>query len=196
MTEAAQGSASPPRPAAHPAASYLWRLLLLVPAIALIAVGYWKRTSVPPGGQVSSVLLKSKEGISGQVRDAYAGVMPTTSDFYLSIVRKGGQTQRLETMNDTPLGNGLTWSFDKPISLDEIDRVEVWDDNGILSDKELDRVQIPGDLANAWEIDGQTFHIRFGGNRLRPPDWAGPIIGVGSVLAAVVLLRFVWDQAI
>ena len=180
----------------RPAANYTWRLLMLIPALALVAYGYWRYTDVSPGGDVTSIRLTSKENISGQVRDAYAGVLPTTADFFLILARRGAEPLRLETFEDTPLGNGLTWQLPAAMAMSDLVRVEVWDDNGLLSDKELDRIELPGDLAKAWEIDGQTFHVRLNGRRLDPPRWATPLMAVGGVLFAVVLLRFVWDQAI
>lgn len=182
---------------ARPAANYAWRLMMLIPAIALIAYGYWRYKDVPPGGTVTSIRLTSKTDLSGQVRDAYAGVSPTTADFYLKLFAPDGGELKLPPFDDTPLGNGLTWPLEKPIPLDDLARVEVWDDNSMLPDKQLDRIEIPtNDLANEWEIDGQTFHVRMNGSKLEPPRWATPLMGVGAVLFAVVLLRFVWDQAI
>jgi hypothetical protein len=185
--------AIPPVVPIRPAANYAWRLMMLIPAIALIVYGYWRYKDVPPGGTVTSIRLTSKADLSGQVRDAYAGVSPTTADFYLKLFLPDGSELKLQPFDDTPLGNGLTWTLDKPIPLDQIARVEVWDDNSMLPDKQLDRIEIP---MSAWEIDGQTFHLRMNGSKLEPPRWATPLIGVGAMLFAVVLLRFVWDQAI
>lgn len=189
MSEPVIPAAAPVRPAT----SYAWRLMMLIPAIALIAYGYWRRIDVPPGGTVMSIRLTSKSDLSGQVRDAYAGVMPTTADFYLKLVTPDGGELKLPPFEDTPLGNGLTWTLDKPIALDQIARVEVWDDNGMLPDKQLDRIEIP---SNEWEIDGQTFHVRMNGQKLEAPRWATPLMSVGAVLGAVIVLRFVWDQAV
>lgn len=189
----AAGIKPPITPPIKPATSYAWRLLMLIPAIALLAYGYWRRVDVPPGGTVTSIRVTSKSNISGQVRDAYAGVSPTTADFYLVLATQDGGTTKLAPFKDTPLGNGLTWMLDTPMQSGDLARVEVWDDNALLSDKQLDRVELSAD---AWDVDGQTFHIRLNGSRLEPPLWATPLMAVGGVLGAVVILRFVWDQAL
>ena len=184
--------ATPPPPARPRATSYAWRLLMLVPAIVLASYGYWRHTDVPAGGTVSAIRIVSKGGISGQVQDAYAGVSPTTADLYLVLARKQGEL-RLPPFSDTPLGNGLEWPLDPPLELDDVTRVEVWDHNPILKDKPLDRIGLPG---NVWVAEGQTFRVEMKGTREAPPRWAMPLAAVGGVLGAVVMLRFVWDQAL
>ena len=198
MSEPTMPEQTTPVPIAHPArpqraTSYLWRLLMLVPAIALMAYGYWRYVDVPTGGEVTAIHLKSKGGISGQVQDAYAGVALTTADYYLVVARREGDPLRLEPFKDTPLGNGLTWPLEKPLQLEDITRVEVWDHNAILKDKAIDRIGLPGDV---WSAEGQTFRVEMIGTHEKPPRWALPLASVGATLAAVVLLKFVWDQAL
>lgn len=180
-------------PSPKRATSYVWRLFMLIPAIALFGYGYWRHTQAPAGGTVTSIRATSKPGISGQVQDAYAGVMPTTADLYLVIHRDEGEPIKLQPFDDTPLGNGLTWPLDAPLSQDDIARVEVWDYNTIVKDKALDRIEF-GD--NAWTRDGQTFSIMLIGQHAEKPRWPLPLASVGAVLGAAVVLRFVWDQAL
>lgn len=189
-------SDSPPTiPAARPAraTSYAWRLTMLIPAFVLAAYGYWRYVDHPTGGVVTSIRVSSKGGIAGQVQDAYASVSPTTADLYLVVVRRQGEALHLKPFNDTPLGNGLTWSLEAPLQLANVTRVEVWDHNAVLKDKEIDRIELPGDL---WSADGQSFHVMMIGTHEQPPQWALPLAAIGATLGAVVVLRFVWDQAI
>jgi hypothetical protein len=166
---------------------------MLVPAIALAGYGYWRYVDVPTGGTVTAIRISSKGGISGQVQDAYAGVAPTTADLFLILALRDREPLRLKPFDNTPLGNGLTWPLDAPLQLEDVTRVEVWDHNPILKDKPLDRIELPGSL---WSSEGQTFHVAMIGTHREPPRWALPLASVGGVLGAVVLLRFVWDQAL
>ena len=175
------------------ATSYGWRLLMLVPAVLLCAYGYWRQIDVAPGGTVNSIRLTAKPDIAGQVRDAYASVDPRTSDYFLQVQKRDGGSLKTNVFGDTQLGNGLTWPLESPLSLGDVSRVEVWDHNSLLPDKQLDRVELDG---MAWSATGQTYQVSLIGTRPEPPRWAMPLMAVGATLGAVVLLKFVWDQAL
>jgi len=173
----------------HRAASYIWRLLLLIPALAATGIGWWKYSDVPPGGTVTAVKLTTKPGPVGQVREAYDTVKPSTPDLYLKIFVPGREVNT-RTFTDQPIGNGVTWNLESPFSLLEIKKVEVWDDDA-FGDTQLDNVNMEG-----WSAEGQTFRIELQGEHPRPPEWALPLASAGATLAAVILLRFVWDQVV
>ena len=63
----------PPQP--RRATTYLLRLLLLIPAGAMAALGWWKYSDVPTGGSVNAIKLTVKPGPVGQVREAYEGLV-------------------------------------------------------------------------------------------------------------------------
>ena len=175
------------------ARSYVWRLLALIPAAVMLAIGGWAYTHPPAGGQVQSIRLATKSSLSGQARDAYDSVDPRTPDLYLKVSRTNSEAEiQLPPFNDTPVGNGLTFTLSRPTDLLSIGQISVWDEN-VLSDKQLDRIELS---SGAWFGEGQTFRVDLYGIHPTPPDWALPLAAVGGTLALVVLLRFVWDQAL
>ena len=177
----------------RPARSMLWRLILLVPAIICGMWGYLAYSNVPTGGTVTSITLKTKSDIAGQTRDAYDSIDPGTADLYLQIKLKDQEEPlRLQTHKDTVIGSGQSWMLPTPRSLDQITMIEVWDDNTLLKNKQLDRIAIN----NVWIGEGQTFAVMLEGTHLGPPPWALPLLAAGATLAGIVLLKFVWDQAI
>lgn len=174
------------------ARSMLWRLVLLLPALVCAAWGYVAYAKVPSGGTVTSIGLKTKSDLSGQTRDAYDSVDPGTPDIYLVLKFRDETSLQLPTHQDTVIGSGLSWTLPTPRPLDQITSVEVWDDNTLLKNKQLDRVAIN----NGWTGTGQTFAITLEGIHPQPPQWALPLLVAGATLAGVVVLKFVWDQAI
>lgn len=174
------------------ARSHVWRLLLFLIALGVAGVGFYARATTPAGGTVTAVKLTTKSDIAGQARDAYDSVVPTTPDLYLVVKRAGGQVERTDTFKDTPIGSGLTWQL-APTPLGEIDLIEVWDKRRLIGDKQLDRIAFPPD---AWSGRGQTFELTATGTHAEPPAWALPVACAGATLAALLLLRFVWDQAL
>ncbi|WP_428940205.1 hypothetical protein [Fontivita pretiosa] len=192
MSQASGASTHPsPQPPVPPrrARPYL-RLLLLIPALAMLGVGLYFYYNVEEGGIVTAIELKTKAGMVGQAAEAFAIVDPTNPDLYLKLTTPQGQTQ-LETKKDTPIGNGLRWDLPQPLELRQVQRVDVWDAKWLRSDKQLDRITVSG-----WSVDGQRFHIDLHGQRNQPPQWAIPLAAGGGALALLVLLRFVWDQVI
>ncbi|MCS7032398.1 MAG: hypothetical protein NZ561_00205, partial [Phycisphaerae bacterium] len=85
------------------ARSYLVRLLLLVPAGLMLAVGWWKHSNVPEGGSVEAIRLTVKPGPVGQVREAYDSLNPGSPDLYLKI-SVAGREIRTPTFKDHPIG--------------------------------------------------------------------------------------------
>ena len=177
-------------PGARAAASYAWRLLLLLPAAALLAVGWWKHVDVADGGTVQSIRVTTKPGPVGQFAEAKRQVRPSNPDLYLKLHLQGIE-RTTRTFKDMPIGNGLVWNLDDPLDIKAIRRIEVWDDD-TFGDTLLDQVSI----ANTWSAEGGEFRIELLGARPAPPEWALPVAAVGATLCAVVLLRFVWDQVI
>lgn len=182
----ARSLASRPRPAA----SYLWRLLVLIPAAAMLAVGLWKHTDVPDGGTVTAIRLTIKPGPVGQFAEAKRQVRPSNPDLYLKLHLQG-IARNTRVFKNMPIGNGLTWNLDDPLDFKAIRRIEVWDDD-TFGDTLLDQVSLGGE----WSVEGGEFRLELLGTRPQPPDWALPVAVAGGTLCAVVLLRFIWDQAI
>lgn len=174
------------------ARSGLWKLLLLVPAVACGVWGYLGYRNVPQGGTVTTIALKTKGDLSGQTRNAYDSIDPGTPDIYLKLLLKDEQTFQLPPFKDTAIGSGLTWTLPTPRPLEQITMVEVWDDNTLLKNKQLDRIAIN----NTWSGEGQTFTVALSGTHPAPPPWALPLLVAGATLGGVVVLKFVWDQAI
>lgn len=179
-----------PRRAPRRARSYLWHLLLLIPAVAMIVYGLHRHRTFDPGGTVNAVKLTTKGGMVGQAAEAVANVEPGTPDLYLKVVI-GGAEFTLPAKKDTPIGNGLTWDLPSQYSLGDVNRVEVWDHNTMWKDKQIDRITM-----NGWVSAGQLFQIELMGKRNQPPAWAMPLASAGAAIALLVLLKFVWDQVV
>lgn len=175
------------------AGSYAWRLLWLVPALALAGVGWWRYVDVPEGGTVTSIRLTTKPGPVGQFAEAKRQVRPSNPDLYLKLHLQGTE-RNTTTFKDTPVGNGLTWNLESPVDLQALRRVEVWDDD-LINDTLLDRMTLDN-RDDRWSAEGGEFRVDLFGERPRAPEWALPTAAVGATLAAVVLLRFVWDQVV
>lgn len=182
-----------PAPPPRRARSHVGRLILLILALIVAGVGFYARSTVPPGGTVTAIKLTTKPDIAGQARDAYDSIVPTTADLYLIVKSPGGRAEKTDTFKDTPIGSGLTWTLSPPRDLREIELVEIWDRRRLIGDKQLDRIAFPPD---AWVARGQTFELTAQGTRREPPPWAMPVAYAGATLAGLLLLRLVWDQAL
>ena len=180
-----QRSASRP-PRARP---YL-RLLWIVPGLALLGLGLYKYRDVEDDGTVHTVSLSTKPGMVGQASEALRLVNPGTPDLYLKIRTGDGGELKTFTHKDTPIGNGLRWSLDKPLRMRDVREVEVWDEDAVR-DNFKDRVAV-----SSWSAEGQTFKIDLMGEKFGPPKWALPVAAVGGAVTLIALLRFVWDQVI
>lgn len=183
-------TALPPRKAR----SMLWRLVLLVPAIVCAVWGYVAYRNVSDAdGVVTSFTLTTKPGLAGQTRDAYDSIDPRTPDLFLQFSADDVKDPiRLETHNDTVLGSGQTWTIPPRWRLSQIKMVEVYDENTLLKDKQLDRISING----SWTAEGQTFALTLAGTHPASPPYALPLLTAGATLGGLVLLKFVWDSAI
>ncbi len=88
---------------------------------------------------------------------------------------------RTPTYKDAKVGNGLSFKLPVPLRVVDVKEVKVFDD-GITSNKLVDRVEKPGR-----ETDGEKFHFQLIG--YVPPasrDWQ---VGLGlSIAGGVVLL--------
>jgi hypothetical protein len=189
MTDSA-APISPPPPAPPARSRPYLRLLMLIPALAMLGVGLYFQFNVPEGGEVNAVELTTKAGMVGQAAEAVANVTPTSPDLYLKIFAATGDLT-LPTYKDTPVGNGLMWKLPRTFQLGQIQRVEVWDHHTFWKDKPLDRITLHG-----WSIDGQLYHVELLGKKIEPPKWSIPVAAVGGAVTLLVLLRFVWDQVI
>lgn len=181
-------------PASRPArAGFYLHLLWLIPGAAMLAVGLYRYRNVPEGGIVRSVQLVTKPGLVGQASEAYQLIRPGTPDLYLKLFATGrDEPIRLPTYKDRPVGSGLTWALQEPLSVAEIKGVEVWDED-LLRDGIEDQVTInPG----TWSAEGQKYRIDLHGERNQPPPWALPVACIGGAIAGYAVLRFVWDQVI
>jgi hypothetical protein len=169
-----------------------WRLLWLVPTLAMLGIGLFFYLHVPPGGTVETIKLTVKPGLGGEASQALEALKPGGNpDIYPKVITP---TENLvfEPYPDTPIGNGLTWALLNPRPLQDIERVEVWNKHAITKDHEVDRITMNG----GWGDDGQQYHIEMLGKKNQPPKWAFPLAIAGGVLSLLVLLRFVWDQVI
>jgi hypothetical protein len=79
-----------PSPAAAPAppaarARPYWRLLWLIPGLALLAVGFVSYRAPGDGGSVQAIRASTRAGLAGEASDAIARAKFTTPDYYLVI---------------------------------------------------------------------------------------------------------------
>jgi len=184
---------APTPPPVRRARSYAWRLLVLLPALAMLGVGLWYHRDVADHAPIRAVRLATKGGIGGQTREAYDNLKPGTPDLYLILKAAGGNVlAQTPAREDTPVGNGLSWDLSPPIDSAAIAKIEVWEDD-VLGDTLMDQV---GFAAGSWSAEGGAFRLDLVGERPTPRPWALPLAAVGGTLAGVVLLRFVWDQAL
>ncbi len=179
------GAPSQRPPRARP---YL-RLLWIIPGLALLGIGLQKYYDVEDNGTVHTIQLATKPGMVGQASEALRLINPGTPDLYLKIKTSDGEIKTF-THKDTPIGNGLKWSLDKPLRMREVREVEVWDEDA-MRDNFADRVAVSG-----WSAEGQAYRIDLLGQRDQPAAWAVPVAVAGGVVTLVVMLRFVWDQVI
>ena len=170
--------------------SYLFHLLLLIPAISVAAYAMYRHTNFEPGGTVSAIKLTTRHDMVGQAADAVANVDPATPDLYLKVTLASGEVE-LPIRKDTPIGNGITWDLPTIQNLRDVQRVDVWDHNSLWKDKQLDRITM-----SDWSADGQKYHIDLLGPHNAPPPWALPTASAAGAIALVVLLKFVWDQVV
>jgi hypothetical protein len=167
-----------------------WRLLLLVPGAFLLAFGLFNFYNFPEGGTIESIKLTTKPGLVGQASEAVKLIDPRNPDLYLKVFTTTSDF-KTKPYDDTPVGNGLVWSLRKPIALGDFKKIEVWDSNSIVKDREEDNITM-GD----WSAEGQHYHIDLLGKRNQPPPWALPLAVIGGAICGFVVLRFVWDQVI
>ncbi len=174
------------------------RVLWIIPGLVLLGVGLWNYLGTPDDGVVGSVHLTTKSGLVGEAAEAVRLIQMSQPDLYIKVFEPN-DTFKGKTFSKTPVGNGLTWKLPKELAVRDVREVEVWDYHTMLHDKMQDRVTLNSgkkDEPAVWGADGQTFHIELWGASEKPPTWAMPMIIAGGVISGIVLLRFVWDQAI
>ncbi len=167
-------------------------LILLVPAVVVMWVGWSNWSNVPIGGTVQRVQITTKQGFVGQAAETVDNIKPETPDLYIQVFPRDAAKVVLPAYKNTPIGNGLLWQLPGQLQLSEVDRVEVWDHSTFWKDKPLDRIT----LDKVWEADGQRFHVQLQGEKPVAPPWALPTFVGGAVAAGLVLLKFVWDQVV
>jgi hypothetical protein len=180
------------------ARAYFWRLVMLIPALGMLGAGAYYHLNVDPGGKVSGIKLRTKDGLVGQASEAVANVNPSNPDLYLRVYLPGDNGAEIFSKQmvklikkDTPVGNGLTWDLPKSLPMQEIGRVDVWDHHAITKDKQLDRITITG-----WQTEGQRYRLELVGAPNTPPAWALPVAAAGGALTLAVIAKFVWDQVV
>jgi hypothetical protein len=155
-------------------------------------IGWTRSNDIPTGGTVERVKISTKQGFVGQAAEAVDNAMPASPDLYIQVFPRAGEKVVLPAYKDTPIGNGLVWQLPRQFQLSEVDRVEIWNHHTLWKDKPFDRIT----LDNAWEADGQRFHVQLQGEKIQPPSWAWPTFIGGAVAAGLVVLKFVWDQVV
>ena len=174
-----------------------WRLLLLIPAVAMLAYGAYRHYNVAPGGTINALKLRTKDGLVGQASEAVSNVNPSNPDLYLRLYGPDGKKElwpeKMQELvkKDTPVGNGLTWDLPATMPMEDLGRVDIWDHHAITKDKQLDRVTIAG-----WDTEGQRYRVELIGEKNKAPEWALPLAAAGGALTLGVLGKFVWDQVV
>lgn len=118
------------------------------------------------------------------------GLLNKQNDYYLKL-RLGVEELELNTYKNTPIGNGLSWYIHRPMTIEDISEVSIWDKDALGRDDQLDRIDV-----TALEVSGQKFTFHFDGD---VSEYWWPAIGLcwGSGFIFVTgLLRFVFDQAL
>src|SRR5512132_3493550 len=73
-----------------PSARRYWlRLLLLIPALAMLGAGLYSHYTGDPGVIIDGIKLRTKEGLVGQASEAVANVNPSNPDLYLRVYQPG-----------------------------------------------------------------------------------------------------------
>ncbi|HEY1628885.1 MAG TPA: hypothetical protein VGF52_03435 [Tepidisphaeraceae bacterium] len=174
-----------------PRARMYWRLLWLIPTLAILGIGLFYQLHVPPGGTVEAIKMTIKPGLGGEASTALEALKPGGNPDLFPKVITPTENFVFEPYPDTPVGNGLTWKLPTTQPFENIQRVEVWNKHSITKDHEVDRITMSN-----WSDDGQQYHIDLLGKKNAPPKWALPLAIAGGVLTLLVILRFVWDQVI
>jgi len=197
-TTVPSSAAAPAAPAASAPvarARPYWRLLWLVPGLALLAVGFVSYRAPGDGGLVQAIRASTREGLAGEASDAIARAKFTSPDYFLVVhTTKTAEPIKTEPFEDTPLGDGLTWTLPTPVERKDILKVEVWDANGILPDNMEDHMSFTA--PDGWTAVGQTFRVELQGQRHEPPRWAWWVGGAGALLTLWAVVLFVKDQVI
>ncbi|MEM8874384.1 MAG: C2 domain-containing protein [Planctomycetota bacterium] len=167
----------------------VWLALLLIGGAAC-AWGLWSWTNPVQSDRVSSVRVKTRPGIVNDAAGVKSMLSPGNPDLYVRVI-VGGETLQTDTMEDTPVGGGLTWNLDSSLSLAAIERVEVWDEDTFGNDL-LDQVTPEGQRVTS----GQEYQVILRGPGAKVPTGAIPAALIGGVFALIGGGRLVWEQVV
>jgi len=137
-----------------------------------------------PGGAAASVIEKIKRAAGDP-------------DYYLHSFTEAGE-QLTEVKNNTPIGNGLTFSLKTPILLSALREVQVKHEGWVGDDTIVDRV----DVTHLVEV-GQVFEFAMFAQPQgddAPRNWqpiaAWSLLVAGGLLVLSTLIRFITQQVI
>lgn len=102
--------------------------------------------------------------------------------FYVRVQTLNG-IQRLNTKPRTPIGNGLVWTLEKPVSLTDLYELEIFEE-GLLTDKLVDRVSVVGR-----RVLGERFQFELQGQK--DWQWSASLV---TAAAGIGLVIFEWRR--
>lgn len=178
-------------PAARPFPLFPYVLLALLSACVVAAgLGLMLWRQEPDLGIVREIRISAKPGIDIRKIEEVLD----TPDYYLEVMSQP-KSIRTATMEDTRVGNGLTFVLPVPMRVVDVNEVKVWDANSLGRDDRLvDRVDRPGR-----GTAGEKFQFDLRGEAPGPSkEWQ---VGLGLAIAggAVLLLataKFIRAQVV
>ena len=180
MNENASTTAPTPPPAHH------WRFLpWLLVSILLCACSGTALLLIGTDELIQSITV-TKRG--GTVIDV-GNFLSDQPDLYLILELDTGPVE-LKRFEDSPIGNGLTWTLDPNVRRDLLREVTIWDDD-FMRDDCLDRVS-----PSEWKVEGQRFVFEF---TRRPSTMRPWLIGAAGVCGLMLVITgglFVRDQVL
>ena len=151
-------------------------LWLAVAGLALGACGVLLWITSSPG-TVESVVVVKNEGFEP------IGALQLGQPDYFIELHLDGETRRLETKENTPIGNGLRWELENPAPLESFEEIHIHN-KGLLGSKLLDRVAV-----SQWQETGQEFTFYLEGRLSQPRITAMSAIGLAGVCWVYALAR-------
>lgn len=98
---------------------------------------------------VSTIRIELRKYVDADVEGSKVDIprvisyLGNPNDLYLVIKKYDGDPIKLKTHWDTPIGNGLRWSVDPPVMMNEISEIHIKDAD-TFSDDLVDRVIVDG----------------------------------------------------
>lgn len=155
--------------------------LLLAMVIGSIGITLWQKATPPE--VVSGVMVTRVPGaIVGNLFS-----VNDEKDFCVKFLLHNGDTIKLPTRDNTPIGNGLSWALPVPQPLEDLSEITLWDSD-VIRDDQLDRVTVAGHT----DLIGQRyrFDLELVPHESSRTPWvlmaAGAVYGIGWLL---ILLR-------